>query len=367
MSTPTQVCATCGVPLMPDQAFCSNCGTRYADPSLMDPTQQASYSSPQAPFPQQGDPYADQGTPHNYAQYSAETQNVSPPPPPDVTPIYRDSGYYRQAGNVYPQFPQNSQPKKGPNIWLVLGIIFAAVLLCGCGGFFLLGSIYHPPVANGGGTPTADMTMTPSPTAIPTPQALFSDNFADNHNNWNIPQQPGYSIAVSNNMLTMSEANHKALLEQLPDKQSYGDVAVTLAFTYLQGDKNDFMDLLLRSSGGGANEQGYYISIAGDNTYSISKAYPDPNDNTKNKFMDLVAPATSPALHPQGQQNIMKVIAKGSSIVLLLNDSVVTTITDNTFTSGPIVLVLENGDTSNSIKVNFSNIAVYDAPAQLPS
>jgi hypothetical protein len=57
---------------------------------------------------------------------------------------------------------------------------------------------------------------------------------------------------------------------------------------------------------------------------------------------------------------------KGSSIVLLINDKVVDSITDSNYTSGQIALFAENGRTSSGVNAVFNNIAVYPAPDKLP-
>lgn len=55
------------------------------------------------------------------------------------------------------------------------------------------------------------------------------------------------------------------------------------------------------------------------------------------------------------------------TLVLLINDTPVKTITDSDYTSGQIALFVEHATTSNGVKASFSSVAVYPAPDQLPS
>ena len=58
---------------------------------------------------------------------------------------------------------------------------------------------------------------------------------------------------------------------------------------------------------------------------------------------------------------------KGPKIVVLINDKVVDSVTDTTYTSGQIALFAENGKTSNGVNATFSGVMVYPAPERLPS
>jgi hypothetical protein len=63
----------------------------------------------------------------------------------------------------------------------------------------------------------------------------------------------------------------------------------------------------------------------------------------------------------------MMVIMKGSNMVVQFNGTVVKTLTDASFPGGSINLFQVNGNTSNGTLATFTNVAVYSAPAQLPS
>ena len=135
---------------------------------------------------------------------------------------------------------------------------------------------------------------------------------------------------------------------------------VTTTFTLSKADQNDSAGLYVR---GDSNlGQGYFIDIFGDNSFDIVKIFADSN---KDSF--LVSPTHSSSINPVGRQNTITVIAKGPKIVLLINNKVVSTISDNNgYTSGTIELFVENGQSSNGTQASFSYVAVYPAPSHLP-
>src|SRR5207237_407523 len=105
----------------------------------------------------------------------------------------------------------------------------------------------------------------------------------------------------------------------------------TTTFTLLKADQNDSVGLYMR---GNSNlSHGYFVDIFGDNTYDIVKVFPE---SSKDTF--LISPTTSSAINPIGQQNKLTVVMKGSSIVLLINDKVVDSITDSNYTISHITI-----------------------------
>lgn len=206
---------------------------------------------------------------------------------------------------------------------------------------------------------------TVTPLLTPTQEALFSDTFADNSNNWDVINGAGYSISISNNVLNLTEANRDTLREPLPTSTSFNDFSITTTFTTTQGDLNDSVGLFVRASGD--KPQGYYVEMYGDGSYAIGKTVPDPANGTKAKYIYLVKPVKTALLQPDGQPNVITVIMKGALIVLLINKIVVTSIVDTTYTSGSIYVFARNGNTSNGVHVAFDSIVVYPAPEQLPN
>ncbi len=374
---PNRVCQQCGTPLAPGQDFCGKCGAYYSEPGAAGPTQRASSYpgaiTPETPLPPTqyvapssrgaGTP----GAPIPPTQYAAspyENNPYAPPPPPSNVP-YAGTPYAQQQfgaasyGQPLGGFPQTPTPKKGPNVGLIIGIVALLVIVVGAGIFFVTR------LAGGNTRNTGNSTPIPvgtGPTGVATPQALFTSKFTDNTQGWTTGNNNGYSRNISNNQLTLSDSTHQILIESLPINNTFNDFSVTANFTFGQGDQNDGIGLYVR---GDSNlDHDYRIEVFGDNTYAIVKEYLDSSKNAK--IAILVNPVNAPSLHPVGQENKMTVIMKGSTLVLLINDTLVNTITDHDYTNGQIALFVQNGNSSNGVTGSFSSVSVYPAPDQLP-
>ncbi len=405
MSTPTRICSLCHTPLAPGEQFCGNCGTPYIESANIDPTQRAAGSSPNVG----NSGYADSSPSYGSTNYGPQGQAFPPPPPgynpssaptyspnpniqsgynpntPPTTPAYNpnvQSGYNPNAApagypggsgmygmqsqvgsyNSIPPLPQPpQQPKKGPKTWLIVLLVVAAVVLviCAVSGIFALNLNNHST-----NTPTA--TATPEKaTAQPTAQSLFADKFADNSNNWALTNDKGFSSSIANNVLTLQEANKRVYPIPLPTKQSYSDFAATTTFTLIQGDQNDSAGLLLRAAQSNDGYIGYYFDIYGDGSYDIAKVA--AGSNQQNVATEIVQPTTSSTVNGKGTANTMKVMMKGSTIALYINNTLLQTVTDTDFSSGSAFLFAENGNTSNGVIATFSTVEIDQAPAAIPS
>ncbi|HLZ80903.1 MAG TPA: hypothetical protein VKP04_04665 [Ktedonobacteraceae bacterium] len=242
---------------------------------------------------------------------------------------------------------------KDPKVALIIGVITILILVVG-GGIF---SFVRSRGSNGVTTPS---TIVALPTAVP----LFSDNFTDNSKGWGLASAAGYSSTISNNMLTLADANHKILNMAIPAgnnmSATYSDFEVTTTIALLKADQNDSAGLYIR--GDGSIGQGYFIDIFGDSSFDIVKIFAD---SSKDSF--LVSPTNSSFINPVGRQNTLTVIAKGSKLVVLINNKIVSSISDNNgYSSGTIELFVENGQSSNGVQASFNHITVYPAPDHLP-
>lgn len=359
MSISNRLCQRCRTVLDPNELFCNNCGTHYVEQGTPDLTHLSSSSSgTPSQSAIESTQYAGPSSAHSssYGSSAYGSPNTSyrspgyaPPPPSNIA--YRAPGVYgqQQFGAASPQAPR---PKKSPAF--IIGSIAVVVLLIGGGLLFLS--------KTGGSTPTHVVNGTTS-TALPLPPALFSDNFANNSKGWLVGNGNGFSRTLGNHTLTLAENNQGRILpEGIPTTPTYTDFTVTATFTLPQGDQNDSAGLYMR---GDSNlDHDYRLDINGDNTYAIAREFTDPDKTANQQF--LVKPTTSPAIKPLGQQNTITVIMKGHQIVLLINSTVVVSVSDTNYMSGQIALYAAHGETSSGTKVSFTSIAVYPAPSQLP-
>ncbi len=362
MATSNRICLQCGTPLAPNETLCSKCGARYPEPSNIDAMQPATTPN-QGPFypgPSQVGSTSSTLSNSSYGNTSFSMGGQSLPPLVLPNAEYNQPSQTIGAGGIAniqenQPLPTATPARKTPKIWLMLGLLLLILVLLGSSLYFVLNR-------GKSGTPTGTTTGHITATSSAGPP-LFSDNFADNSKGWSTGSGSGYSSTIVNNMMTLSEANHKIIDEPIPGNTdvpaTFTDFSVTTTFTILKADQNDSVGLYLR---GDENlNQGYFIDIFGDNSYDIVKVFPDANRDTF-----LVSPTSSTDINPVGQQNKLTVIMKGSKMVILMNDKVMNSISDNGYTNGQIALFAENGTTSNGINVTFSSVAVYPAPNQLP-
>jgi len=208
----------------------------------------------------------------------------------------------------------------------------------------------------------ATPTPTPTLTAQSTPQPLFSDDFTDKSKGWYLGSASGYTRVIDNNTLTLADSNHSILTESLPTNTSFDDFMVSVTFTILQANKDDSVGLYLR---GDSNlDHDYRIDIYGNNTYAISKEFLDATKTPQGQF--LVSPTSAAALKPAGQQNTITVMMKGPKLVLMVNGTIVNSVTDSDYTSGQIALFVHNSETSSEVEASFSSVVVNPVPDQVP-
>ena len=215
---------------------------------------------------------------------------------------------------------------------------------------------------NGAVSPTVrKATPTPTPTAQSTPQPLFFDDFTDRSKGWYLGSTSGYTRVIDNNTLTLADSNHTILTESLPTSTSFDDFIVSVTFTILQANQDDSVGLYLR---GDSNlDHDYRIDIYGNNTYAVSKEFLDATKSPQLQF--LVSPTHASKLKPAGQSNTITVMVKGPELVLLVNGSIVNSVTDSDYTGGQIALFVQNSETSSEVEASFSSVVVYPVPKQV--
>jgi len=205
--------------------------------------------------------------------------------------------------------------------------------------------------------PIATPTLTGTAQTLP----LFFDDFVGSNKGWSLTSVFGYTRKIENGDLTLAAENHQILTESLPTGATFNDFMVTTTFTLVQAARDDSVGLYLR--GDSYLDHDYRVDIYGNNTYAISKEFLDESKIPQDQF--LVSPTTTTALHPVGRQNSITVIMQGPELTLLINSTVVNSVTDTDYSSGQIALFVQNSATSNGVEASFSTIAVYPAPQQL--
>ena len=259
---------------------------------------------------------------------------------------------------------QTPRRKQGPNSILIVSIIILLIALSISGLLVVLftnkGHVVKPI--------TSTVTPTPTPTNIyletPPPQAVFYDTFINNALAWGLSNSAGYIRTLADHKLTLTNTNpNTTLIESLPTNAVYDNFTVSVDLTIVKAGMNGSAGIYVR---GDSNlDHDYRIEINSNNTFDIAKEYLDTQNNPYAVFLD--GPRSSSALHPLGVQNTITVIMKGSQLMLYINDTEVSSITDSDYTTGQIALFAHTGETSNGVTVSFSKVEVDHPPDQLPS
>jgi len=315
-----QSCMRCGLPLLPDVPVCRNCGwynalppQQFANsvPVMQGQNQQAGYNQP-------GMYYAPPAAPGN--TFHPATNGFAP------------GNYYQQL-----QPPQLSQlpEKRGPNVAAILLVIIAILLLIGGGsiaGYFFL-------LKNQG-----QNTVTVTPTvAIVTPsiKPLFSDDFQNNVNKWNLSGSPGqYSVSLGGGQMVLEDDHNKLLWEIVPG-QTFADFRLDVDAKLTKGDKTNGYGIFIRGIATQGLDIGLYyrFELYGDGTFALYKGTldnPGGASLTNNEYIP------NAAIQSEGATNHITIIARGSSMEFRVNNVSVYTLNDSAYKGGEVALFVSN-------------------------
>ncbi|GLV55333.1 hypothetical protein KDH_21800 [Dictyobacter sp. S3.2.2.5] len=309
----------------------------------------------------------------------------SPPPATGTTgynspvPYAHPSAYGQQQPPVgyppvgYPPYMAPAAPKKRINpLFIALGIVLVViVVLCGVLAYTLNSAL--APVSR---TPSGD-TVAATPTALPTPtgKPVLDDNFGDNTNNWDLFQRSGYSAAIQQHTLVMTEGNGKMFLEHVPGARAMTDFQIDMTYILQNGDQAYVGVLFRRQSAAGSQKlRGYVLMIApGSGRYSIRKIV-DPSasnpSNTGNAAINLASGILDDSV-PLNRSIQTTLTIQGTKMTFYVNGKQITTCDDNSSTSpydtGSVDLLLQGSGSGTPARLELSHVALYDNGSGGPS
>lgn len=211
--------------------------------------------------------------------------------------------------------------------------------------------------------PPATPTVAATPTIMQTPEALFSEDFNDNHNGWAV-NTAEYVRTLKDQKLTLSVTNHTILTENVPIETPLSNFTLSTNFTLENVGKDDKMGLYLR--GDGNLDHDYRIDIYGNNTITINKEYLDATTGASQSEELARISRKNSVLNPIGQENSLEVEMNGPDITLWINGVEVKTLQDYDYTTGQVALFVSNGWSSNVATVSFSSLDITSIPNPLP-
>ncbi len=190
---------------------------------------------------------------------------------------------------------------------------------------------------------------------------LLTDSLASNTNGW---IENGPAAFFANGQYHLHNPDPTMTLNAYYQQQTFDNFRVTVTVT-AYSDANPNADvpyaygLILRADPTTpANKYVFFVSPAG--TYDFARH--DDGGFLNNGWTDLSATpwASSSAIHTgKGATNILTVIASDGNFALFINGQQIEVISDNTYTSGWIGLMVEGAD----MEAGFSNLQVYSAGA----
>jgi hypothetical protein len=335
---------------------------------------QVAYSSGQSSDPQWGQvPVFPQQT-NQWGQSPAFPQNngyVAPatPAPPSLNNYYGLPGQTQQSGfNTFNQAPQQNayylapyvpvdynlspQKKRGPRVGLIVGLILLVIILVGSafGGY----TYYQHRNQSNNVPPTPVKVMTP------TIKPLFGDSFNNNNTGWDLTSKPGkFSVKVGGSSMILEDDDNKLLWEVLPGK-SLTDFRLDVDAKLSKGDPNNGYGVYIRgaSSQNGDLETYYRFELYGDGTYAIFKGYLDASGHMQSFLAHTYT--SSATIAKAGATNHITIVAKGSTMVLMINNQTIYTYTDDNYKGGSVALFISNLPTvAPGAQATFAHLAIF--------
>lgn len=417
-------CFRCGTPLPPNGAVCGNCGAYNAVPQNGRGQVQAAQGQAygQAPLPVPGPPQVQApatgslwGYANNAAKPAAPTQaqfaawgqpsaasvpgTYAPPVQPSQSSQFQpfpftttvagmpapnqgvytnglmsgvgsSNGYYQGAqapqglaSSVAPGFANNyssldyyqdQQEKRGPGrigLMIVIGLLLLLVI-----GGGLTGVLYYS--SHDQSTPAATPTVV---ITTPTIKPLFRDTFTNNSTGWQVTSGQGkFSAQVGGGLMTLEDDDNKLLWDILPGK-TFSDFRLDVDARLTKGDQNNAYGVYIRGASTATSNIGTYyrLEIYGDGTFAIYKGIQDSNGNTQNNRVTYQANA---AIHKEGQFNHITVIARGGTMVFMVNGVTVYTYPDTSYRGGLIAMFVSNlPGLAPGAQATFANLAIFPA------
>jgi hypothetical protein len=339
-------CPQCQTAVETGQRFCPNCGARQPETTQAQPDEVQPGATVILPPP----------------PTAAPTARLDPPPapsfglPPAQTPTAEaPPAAAPHSYTLPPGTPPTPQPVQGKTRWgLILGII-GGVLALGCivvaaAGFFLFRSVSSvaeeigaitPPVADV--TPLATIQIEPA-------VVLFEDDFesaSDSVFNQTSDESSSFSVEDGVYVQTVHEPNYFVWSFA---RESFDDAVVEVDAT-LDGPEGGAAAILFRYQ----DENNFYIwRVYGDGTYSLQRYVDD-------ELAELIAPTEASAINGSGETNRLRVETVGNRIRLFVNDELIGSTSDSSFSDGDLALGVSAED-SPEVTVRYDNLAVSEAP-----
>ncbi len=337
---------------------------RYPAP----PEQRNRYNQPtsyQVPPPQQSQATVSPaafGMPQSMPQ-----NNISQPP---VHSLHNADNTYRyepvrQSGQLahnaqqpLSSFYKEPESRRRPQLGRIIGVCALLIALVGASflAYTFLFAQKNTQSNSGSTTPKAAATN-----PVPKGNPLFQDAFTSNTNGWSIQSYPGeFSVSLGNGALKLENDSHKLLWELIPGSKTYANFQLSVDATLSKGAQDNGYGVYIRGtlSQNMSLTAFYRFELYGDGSFAIFKGTTDANGVTTTPR--LVDYTNNSAVQKQGGVNHIAINATGSKLQFMVNNQVLSTITDTAYTSGATALFVSNLQNAPvGAAATFAHLALY--------
>jgi len=181
-------------------------------------------------------------------------------------------------------------------------------------------------------------------------QVLFQDNFSDANSGWPSASDADKSANYSADGRYVIEAVTAQQDVWAHPGQSFSDVSVEVDAVKSSGPENNGFGVVCRFVD---NDNFYYFMVSSDGYQVIGKY-----QNGENQYLSAEQMQSTDAINPGTAINHVRGDCQGSTLTLYANGQQLSSVSDTSFTSGDVGLIVGTFDEPN-VGVAFDNFVVY--------
>lgn len=224
-------------------------------------------------------------------------------------------------------------------IFLALAVLVFASLACNA----VSSGTNNPPTQ-----PSNQSASTPVP-QNPSGQVLFQDDFSDPNSGWPADADTDKSASYSNGQYLLQALSTKQDVWAHPG-QSFGDVRVEVDATKSSGPEDNSFGLVCRFVD---NDNFYFFVVSSDGYQAIGKYQAGQFSYLSADKMQSTSNVKSGTA-----TNHLRADCIGSTLTLYINGQQTSSVTDSSFSTGDVGVIVGTFDTPN-VGILFDNFVVY--------
>ncbi len=349
-------CIKCGTALPPETATCPTCGasTPY-NVTISSPPDTGAEENPLSSLAWQEEPQpsSDWQEYQSTSEQQTPQSGVSQPVTPQPTPVSQQPQPTSQPVADQSLPIQQEAQRRDSSLARPLLLTILALLIIGGGGLIYYVSIGRPAEFHAQATAIAQTFLTPVP-----PQNVYTNSTSGKpmindplnspgSSTWSASGSIGNSCAFTNGAYHLSMSGNTFITQCFSNTSSLSDFAFQIRMTITQGSLGG---LVFRVDNTQSNY--YFFFVRSDGFFGLLL-------HTSTNQVRLLNYGPSSAINAGlNQQNLLTVIARGSSIYLYVNKQYIATTNDPTFRSGGIGLFASR-EANATGDVAFNNAQVW--------